>query len=91
MKRRGKKIKHTPKKTPTLKIHALPAVLHKRFWILQDPIHELTMCLPRRQIHQCMKKRIFMMWDVVRLLSSGKLLAGVTSLHRGIICFKGHM
>lgn len=33
-----------------------------------------------------------MMWDVVRLLSSGKeLSAGVACLHRGTICFKGHM
>lgn len=91
MKRR-KKIKHTPKKTPTLKIQALPAVLHKRYWILQGPIHTLSKCLPRRQIHQCMKKRLFMMWDVVRLLSSGKELStGVACLHRGPICFKGHM
>lgn len=33
-----------------------------------------------------------MMWDVVRLLSSGKeLSAGLACLHRGATCFKGHM
>lgn len=35
---------------------------------------------------------IYMVWDIIRLLSSGRRPSdGVTFLHRGTMCFKGHM